>query len=70
MLDLEKWVVQHVKRNNVHLNPAPPSLEDKCLARVLEVAATTGGHAGARLGPSEVHQVGNAVRSKVSVNTV
>ena len=55
--------------NNVYLNPSLP-LEDKCLATVLEVAATTGGRAGLRLGPSEIrmiHQIGNAACSKVCI---
>jgi hypothetical protein len=74
MLDLENMddarerILNELQRNNVYLNPSPPSLEDKCLATVLEVAATTGGRAGVRLGPSEIHQIGNAACSKVCID--
>ena len=39
MLDLENMddarerILNELQRNNVYLNPSPPSLEDKCLAR-------------------------------------
>lgn len=67
MDDAPERILNELQRNNVYRNPSPPSLEDKCLATVLEVAATIGGRAGVRLGPSDTPN-SNAACSKVCMN--